>query len=263
MKTLPRILPVATIVSIQFNASLGYSFVQQTRYRGIAAGRPTRCKNIDAAVDNGPMNLDRGFVVSLMMSPTSGPDSNADNSSGRTSRRSDGGKVFDEISYEKDRLAKDAQAMDAMKALADVELSKEDNNNSSTSSSSSGDGDGELRSPWKWELRKRIWDYMEENDISRFPRPVHHRIPNFVGADQAARRLSEIPEFQSAVIIKVNPDTPQPPVRHFVLQQGKKLLTPQPRLRTGFFSTIEMKELPSLVKIEECTNSKGGVETQI
>lgn len=72
--------------------------------------------------------------------------------------------------------------------------------------------------------------------------------------------MSELPEFKSAAIIKVNPDTPQRPVRHFVLQQKKMLLTPQPRLRTGFFSTIEMKELPSLVKIEECTNSKGVVK---
>ncbi|VEU37178.1 unnamed protein product [Pseudo-nitzschia multistriata] len=173
--------------------------------------------------------------------------SNENNGSG--SENSKGGKVFDEASYEKERLAKDAQAMDAMKVVAEKELSKVDTGSV-----------GELRSPWKWVLRKRIWDFMEENDIARFPRPVHHRIPNFVGADQAARRLSELPEFRSASTIKVNPDTPQRPVRHFVLEQKKVLLTPQPRLRTGFFSTIEMKELPSLVEIKECTNSKGVVK---
>jgi 5-formyltetrahydrofolate cyclo-ligase len=61
-------------------------------------------------------------------------------------------------------------------------------------------------------------------------------------------------------MIKVNPDTPQRPVRHKVLEQGKTLLTPQPRLRTGFFSTIRMADLPSLVKVEECTNSRGVVK---
>jgi 5-formyltetrahydrofolate cyclo-ligase len=188
----------------------------------------------------------------------SGNNSNSNsNTTNNVDRGKDGGKIFDEISYEKDRLAKDAQAMDAMKAMGDTELSKDANINSNDDSSSKT---GELRSPWKWKLRKRIWDYMEEKDIARFPRPVHHRIPNFVGAERAAKNLSELPEFVSANIIKVNPDTPQRPVRDYVLRQGKKLLTPQPRLRTGFFSTIDMNELPSLVEIEQCTNSKGVVK---
>ena len=50
---------------------------------------------------------------------------------------------FDEVAYEKDRLEKDAQAMEAMKEEAAAEFSK-------------------LRTPWKWEIRKRIWDLMEE-----------------------------------------------------------------------------------------------------
>jgi 5-formyltetrahydrofolate cyclo-ligase len=145
---------------------------------------------------------------------------------------------FDEVAYEIDRLEKDAQAMDAMKEVAENEFAK-------------------LRTPWKWDIRKRIWDMMEEKDIARFPRPVHHRIPNFVGAELAAARLADLAEFQQARWIKVNPDTPQRAVRHAVLAQGKTLLTPQPRLRTGFFSTIQMNTLPSLVKIDECTNSKG------
>jgi 5-formyltetrahydrofolate cyclo-ligase len=49
-------------------------------------------------------------------------------------------------------------------------------------------------------------------------------------------------------------------VRHKILEQGKTLLTPQPRLRTGFFSVVQMKDLPSLVTIDECTNSKGVVK---
>ncbi len=145
---------------------------------------------------------------------------------------------FDEIVYEKDRLEKDKQAMDAMKEIADNEFAK-------------------LRTPWKWEIRKKIWDMMEETNIAQFPRPVHHRIPNFVGAEVAAARLADLPEFLQAKCIKVNPDTPQRPVRHAVLSQGKTLLTPQPRLRTGFFSTIRMDTLPSLVELDECTNSKG------
>ena len=145
---------------------------------------------------------------------------------------------FDEEAYETNRLAKDAEAMNAMKVKAEEEFAS-------------------LRTPWKWVIRKRIWDLMEAKDIARFPRPVHHRIPNFEGAEIAAERLSKLPEFVEAKCIKVNPDTPQRPVRHAVLEQGKTLLTPQPRLRTGFFSTVSMDALPPDVAIEECTNSKG------
>lgn len=40
-------------------------------------------------------------------------------------------------------------------------------------------------------------------------RPVHHRIPNYKGADKAAARLAELEEFKQAQCVKVNPDTPQ------------------------------------------------------
>lgn len=146
---------------------------------------------------------------------------------------------FDVAAYEKDRLTKDAQAMEKMEQIASAEFDK-------------------LRTPWKWEIRKRMWDFMEDNDIAQFPRPVHHRIPNFVGAEQAAGRLAQLDEFRTANIIKVNPDTPQRSVRHAVLAQGKILLTPQPRLRTGFFSTIDMAALPNTkVQIEDCITSAG------
>lgn len=45
--------------------------------------------------------------------------------------------------------------------------------------------------------------------VHRFPRPVHHRIPNFVDAEKAAQRFAALPEFAAAKVIKVNPDTPQ------------------------------------------------------
>ena len=150
--------------------------------------------------------------------------------------------TFNETAYEQDRLRKDQEAMDDMKQTAELEFAK-------------------LRTPWKWVIRKRIWDYMETHDIANYPRHVHHRIPNFKGADKAAKRLAnEVPEFATARIIKVNPDTPQKQVRYEVLKSGKTLLTPQPRLRTGFFSTINMeklKETNSLIRVEDCVTSKG------
>jgi 5-formyltetrahydrofolate cyclo-ligase len=150
---------------------------------------------------------------------------------------------FDGEAFEANRLLEDARAMDEMRMAAEAEYSM-------------------LRTPWKWRIRRAIWDHMEENDIARYPRPVHHRIPNFDGADDAANRLATLPEFRDANIVKVNPDTPQRRVRHHVLEGGKTLLTPQPRLRTGFFSTLKRGSdgIPHDMPVDALTTSKGAAE---
>ena len=86
----------------------------------------------------------------------------------------------------------------------------------------------------KAEIRERSWRRLEEERLAAFPRPIRGRIPNFKGARDAAARLAELPEFRDAKAIKANPDAPQLPVRRLVLEQGKLLLTPTPRLRKGF-----------------------------
>ena len=85
---------------------------------------------------------------------------------------------------------------------------------------------------------------MERENIARFPRPVKNRIPNFVGAERAAARLAELPQFKSARIVKVNPDSPQRSVRFRVLKSERILLMPTPRLREGFLA-IDGAKLPA------------------
>lgn len=55
-------------------------------------------------------------------------------------------------------------------------------------------------------------------------------IPNFAGADLAARHLARSPAWQRARTVKVNPDAPQIPVRLHALLAGKTLYMPVPRL---------------------------------
>jgi len=100
------------------------------------------------------------------------------------------------------------------------------------------------KTAWKWDIRQRVWNFLEDNDLADFPRPVHHRIPNFQGSARAGERLAELPEFIDAKIVKVNPDTPQKSVRVAALRSRKILYVPQPRLRTGFFSRIEPGTVP-------------------
>jgi 5-formyltetrahydrofolate cyclo-ligase len=107
----------------------------------------------------------------------------------------------------------------------------------------------------KQQIRQRVWKRLDDEKISTFPRPVRGRIPNVRGADEAAERLAQTPEWQAARVIKVNPDAPQRGVRHRALLQGKTLLMPTPRLRDGFLLLD-----PSLLKsnrLFEASSIKG------
>jgi len=95
----------------------------------------------------------------------------------------------------------------------------------------------------KQAARERAWTALVEAGVARFPRPIHGRIPNFAGSEEAARALVATPEFQQTRVVKVNPDAPQRYLRAEVLRAGKILLAPTPRLREGFLvldpATIE------------------------
>ncbi|XP_072926454.1 methenyltetrahydrofolate synthase domain-containing protein isoform X2 [Hemitrygon akajei] len=109
----------------------------------------------------------------------------------------------------------------------------------------------------KWDIRQKVWDYMEENNLANFPRPVHHRIPNFKGAAQAAEKLPSLQEFKSTRIVKVNPDKPQENVRLLVLEARKTLLVPTPRLRTGLFNEIVPPPGASKEILRVCSTAQG------
>lgn len=83
----------------------------------------------------------------------------------------------------------------------------------------------------KQEIRKKIWDLLEKKNIARFPRPVYGRIPNFVGAQMAARKMGELKEWKNASAIKANPDSPQKWVRRKALKEGKVVYMAVPRLK--------------------------------
>ncbi|KAG0565446.1 hypothetical protein KC19_8G190700 [Ceratodon purpureus] len=72
---------------------------------------------------------------------------------------------------------------------------------------------------------------------------------DWFGDDQ----LASLPAFETARCVKVNPDTPQKQVRFLTLNGNKILMTPQPRLRTGFFSILESSSIPYLP--DACTSA--------
>ena len=78
-------------------------------------------------------------------------------------------------------------------------------------------------------LRERVWAAMAVPGVRRFPAP-DGRIPNFVGAEAAARRLADTEAWRQARTLKANPDSPQLPVRRRALEEGKTVFMAVPRL---------------------------------
>lgn len=85
----------------------------------------------------------------------------------------------------------------------------------------------------KRKIREKIWKEMKEQGIERYPY-AWGRIPNFDGATEAASRLARVREFKEAEYVFVAPDSPQKPVRTLALLQGKMVVMPTPRLKSGF-----------------------------
>jgi 5-formyltetrahydrofolate cyclo-ligase len=82
----------------------------------------------------------------------------------------------------------------------------------------------------KQNVRERVWQLLQDEGAARFP-GARGRIPNFKGAEVAAERLAELPEWRAAHVVKSNPDAPQLPVRRRARREGKTLYMAVPRLR--------------------------------
>lgn len=80
-------------------------------------------------------------------------------------------------------------------------------------------------------VRERIWTLLDEHAAVQPPGAAGH-IPSFVGAEAAARRLADLPEWVGAEAVKSNPDRAQLPVRVRALQHGKTVYMAVPRLET-------------------------------
>jgi len=95
----------------------------------------------------------------------------------------------------------------------------------------------------KEDVRMRIWRLMEAKGIAAFPKPIFHRIPNFIGAEKAAQKLRELSEYKAAKVVFCTPDSPQRPVREIALKDDKIVVMATPRLKNGFL-LLDPKTIP-------------------
>ncbi len=97
----------------------------------------------------------------------------------------------------------------------------------------------------KRRIREMVWERLEREGVALFPRPVRGRIPNFKGAERAAINLTLQPEWRSARVVFINPDSPQRYVRMLGLMQGKLVIMATPRLREGFLMLDPREIVPA------------------
>jgi 5-formyltetrahydrofolate cyclo-ligase len=113
------------------------------------------------------------------------------------------------------------------------------------------------RNATKDAVRNDVWRSLEEAGTGIGP--VWSVIPNFVGADTAAWRLAQTPEWRAARTIKCNPDPPQIPVRLRALYDGKVLYAPVPYLTKDFpYLRVDPKRLEAKgISFELAATSEG------
>ena len=123
-----------------------------------------------------------------------------------------------------------------------------------------GDSRWAQRNSAKAAVRDRVWTRLVEGQVNIGP--AFDRIPNFVGADTAAKRLSELDEWRRARVVKCNPDPPQIPVRLRALYDGKLLFSPVPYLTRGFpYLRIDPERLAAKgVDFETAATAQGFME---
>lgn len=116
------------------------------------------------------------------------------------------------------------------------------------------------RNSAKDKLRARIWAALEESKVGIGS--LWDSIPNFEGAADAAERLSQLPIWKDASVVKSNPDSPQMPVRYRALRDGKLLYMPVPELAKEFpFLLLDPAKLTEQgISFEEAAHLGGALK---
>lgn len=116
----------------------------------------------------------------------------------------------------------------------------------------------EVEGETKRKFRRKIWvNMLRKEAVTLSSNNAHNRIPNFVGAADAAKRLSELEEFKQAQVIKISPDKPQESVKNIALENGKEILVPKPRLKSGLFNLVSHVTNPTEEELKNVVTRHG------
>ena len=82
----------------------------------------------------------------------------------------------------------------------------------------------------KFAIREAVWTALEQAWVVR-SKSVHDKIPDFYGAEDAARQVFDLEVWRQARVVKSNPDKAQRLLRERALEEGKLLYMAVPRLQ--------------------------------
>ncbi len=106
----------------------------------------------------------------------------------------------------------------------------------------------------KNEVRKLIWDNIEKQKLFIPPKSPYGRIPNFRGADFAAKMLRNTEEWINSKIIFVSPDSAQIKIREYALKDKKIVIMASPKLKYGY---LKIDPLNNDINEKEASTIKG------
>jgi 5-formyltetrahydrofolate cyclo-ligase len=96
----------------------------------------------------------------------------------------------------------------------------------------------------KQRFREQVWAGIDAAPAVRRAPGAVGRIPNFVGAEAAALRLSELSEWRQARVVKMNPDSPMLALRARAIEEGKLVYMAVPKLTEALpFIALEKSRL--------------------
>lgn len=102
----------------------------------------------------------------------------------------------------------------------------------------------------KEEVRNYVWNKMEEENVTSFPKPVYGRIPNFISSDKACERVKDLYEYKISKVIFVAPDSPLRRIREMILEENKILIVALPHIK-------DIVEIDERINIKEASTIKG------
>ncbi len=97
-----------------------------------------------------------------------------------------------------------------------------------------------MRFRTKEEAREFMWSRMQGN--MAFIKPVYNTVPDFKGSSRACENLYD--KLKNLQRIFVSPDAPLTHLRELLVQSGKTVVMPTPRLKEGFV-LVDGKEVSS------------------
>ena len=116
----------------------------------------------------------------------------------------------------------------------------------------------EIEGETKRKFRRKVWvNMIRKEAVNLSSNNAHNRIPNFIGAAEAAKRLSELEEFKQAKVIKISPDKPQESVKNIALENDKEILVPKPRLKAGLFNLVRRVTNPTDEELKNVVTRHG------